>query len=430
VNQRISMSAVRASADSFHGSASPGKSETAGPLAEVLAAVAAVAAEGPEALKDLASRLTQEDDRAATQLPDNTIGFDADARAVPNPKEHDAMKTYGPYPHGDRWRVITRQGRKQQVLSFPTQREAQTELTRLRKQAARQAGIPTEKAIEAYADQLRRDGLRESSIVTAGFRLKGLLRPVLTEPLATITPLRAKELYQALLGAVDTRLNVLALAKKFGRVALENGWTDVTLWADIKPQGRRRCGKAKLGLDESRKYLSACLLRAASADRQVRRAAIASVMPLVFGLRSSEVLGLAARDLDNGGRLLRITAAKTRAGIRTLAVPEWFRPLLLSLVEGLSPEARIFPHEKTWLHHHVVAVCKEAGVTRVVPHGLRGTHADLSLVAAATPLQVSQALGHTNTGVTFRHYADKNLADQQQHQQAVLSLDPTPNPPN
>jgi len=28
--------------------------------------------------------------------------------------------------------------------------------------------------------------------------------------------------------------------------------------------------------------------------------------------------------------------------------------------------------------------------------GLRGVHADLSILAAATPLQVSQVLGHTN----------------------------------
>jgi len=402
-------------------------------LATALSLVAAAAEKGPEVLgnliKTLESALGGEHADPASALPEKRIAIDADAHVVPNQKGHDAMKIYGPYRHGDRWRLTIRQGKKQHVLSFPNPKEAQTELAHLRKAAARQAGVLTEKAIADYAEQLRGEGLRVSSITTAVFRLKGLLKPVLTEPLATISAQRARELYQNLPGAVDTRLNVLALAKKFGRVAVENGWTDVPLCGDIKPKGRRRCGKTKLGLDESRRYLATCLRRATSTNVQVRTAATAAAMPLLFGMRSSEVLGLAVRDLDDGGRVLRITAAKTRAGIRTLVVPEWFRPLLLSAAENLKPEDRIFPHEKTWIHHHVVAICKEAGVTRVVPHGLRGTHADLSLLAAATPLQVSQALGHTNTGVTFRHYADKDLAAQQQHQQAVQALVPT-QPPN
>jgi hypothetical protein len=140
--------------------------------------------------------------------------------------------------------------------------------------------------------------------------------------------------------------------------------------------------------------------------------------------------GLLVKDIDDDGKILRITSAKTRAGIRSLQIPEWFQPHLASLTKGLPPEAKIFPREKTWLHHHCVSLCKLAGVSRVVPHGLRGVHADLSILAAATPLQVSQALGHTNTGVTFRHYADKGLADQQQHQQAVQTLVPAPTPPN
>ena len=153
-------------------------------------------------------------------------------------------------------------------------------------------------------------------------------------------------------------------------------------------------------------------------------------MPLVFMLRSGEVLGLEAKDIDDGGQILRVTSAKTRAGIRSLQIPEWPQPHLASLTKGLPSDARIFPREKTWLHRHCINMCKLAGVSRVVPHGLRGVHADLSILAAATPLQVSQALGHTNTGVTFRHYADKGLAEQQQHQQAVQTLAPTPTPPN
>lgn len=405
-----------------------------GPLAAALAAVAAVAND-PEALarvtKALASGDQGRDASGATSLPDTSI-VDHDANGVvPNPKGKDTMRIFGPYPHGTRFRILIRLGNEQRVQSFSSEIEAQAEVRRLRTEAQKQASITVQKAIAAYAALLRRNGLKEGSVDTAVFRLNRLFKPVLSAPLATVTPAQAREMYQSLSGlSVDTRLNMLASAKKFCRVARENRWTDTLLLQDVKPEGRRKCGKKKLTLDESRKYLATCLMQATSTDSRVRQAAIAACMPLVFGMRSGEVLGLVVKDIDDGGQILRITSAKTRAGIRSLQIPEWFQPHLASLTKDQPSDARLFPREKTWLHRHCVNMCKLAGVSRVVPHGLRGVHADLSILAAATPLQVSEALGHTNTGITFRHYADKNLADQQQHQQAVLSLVPTPNPPN
>jgi len=164
---------------------------------------------------------------------------------------------------------------------------------------------------------------------------------------------------------VDTRLNMLALAKHFCRVARERGWTESILLEDVKPEGRRRCGKKKLTLDESRKYLAACLVLAMSDNRKVRQAAIAAAMPLIFGLRSGEVLGLLVKDIDDDGKILRITSAKTRAGIRSLQIPEWFQPYLASLTEGQPSDARIFPREKTWLHHHCVSLCASWPVSLV-----------------------------------------------------------------
>lgn len=412
-----------------------------GQVAAVLAAVARGVSQDPEALGRMLATVAvpahAEDDQGASAFPDSPIEIDDDASGVSHgrftyrQKDKDMPRYFGPYRHRGRWRIVSRVHGKQRVVSsFATEKEAEKELQALRAAAERERGVTVGKAIENHANQLRRNGLKESSVGTATFRLRRLFQPVLSMPLAMVTPAKARELYNALPGAVDTRLNTLALAKAFCRRAKENGWTDTLLLEDVKPEGQRRCGKAKLGLDESRKYLATCLLHATSASPRVRQAAIAAAMPLVFGMRSGEVLGLHVRDLDDGGRILRITAAKTRAGVRSLAVPEWFQPLLLGLTKGLAAEARVFPREKTWLHRHVVNTCKEAGVTRVVPHGLRGTHADLSLVAAATPLQVSQALGHTNSTVTFRHYADKGLAEQMQHKQAVNALAACPTPPN
>jgi integrase len=76
------------------------------------------------------------------------------------------------------------------------------------------------------------------------------------------------------------------------------------------------------------------------------------------------------------------------------------------------------------VHRNVVAICQKAGVTEAPPHGLRGTHADLALTAAATPKAVSQALGHESLTTTYRHYADQGIAQQHDHQRAVDSLAP------
>jgi integrase len=375
-------------------------------LAAALAAIAAAVARGPDALagamKALASDARARDAQGDLALPENPIAIDGDADGVSNPKGHDAMKVFGPYSHRERWRILIRQGNTQRARSFDSEAEARAEIRRLRAAAHSQAGITVEKSIEAYAEQLRRNGLKERSIATATFRLMRFFHPVLPEPLATLSPSKAKDLYQSLSGlAVDTRLNMLALAKSFSRKARESDWTEKLLLADVKGEGRRHCGKAKLSLDESRKYLATCLVQATSSDPQVKQAAIAACMPLVFGLRSGEVLNRQVKDIDDNGRILRITSSKSRAGIRSLQVPDWFRPYLIDLTKGLKPEERIFSREKTWLHRHVINICKLAGVSRVVPHGLRGTHGDLALVAAATPLQVSQALGHESLTTTF-----------------------------
>ncbi len=58
----------------------------------------------------------------------------------------------------------------------------------------------------------------------------------------------------------------------------------------------------------------------------------------------------------------------------------------------------------------------------VPPHGLRGTHADLALAAAATPLAVSKALGHESLTTTYRHYANEEITHEQQHLAALENL--------
>ena len=133
-------------------------------LAAVLAAVAAAASKGPAALAGAIKALASEGlarEVPGQALPENHIEIDGDAGGVSNPKGHDAMKIYGPYPHKRKWRLLIRNGSQQEARSFDTEAEAKVALRKLRIQAHKQAGIPVGKAIDAYAEQLRRNGLKE-----------------------------------------------------------------------------------------------------------------------------------------------------------------------------------------------------------------------------------------------------------------------------
>jgi integrase len=50
--------------------------------------------------------------------------------------------------------------------------------------------------------------------------------------------------------------------------------------------------------------------------------AVAALMALPMGMRVSEIAERIVRNLDDDGRLLWITDAKTQAGVRRLQVPD------------------------------------------------------------------------------------------------------------
>jgi integrase len=192
---------------------------------------------------------------------------------------------------------------------------------------------------------------------------------------------------------------------------------------ELQGEGKRRRGKAKLTKDEARRYLNRC--RELTRDPKHAEGAIAAAIPLLLGYRASEVTNRQVRDLDDGGTVLQVPAAKSQAGIRSQKLPEWFQPLIASRTVGKGPTDRIFDHDRTWLLHQVKRICRLAGVPEISAHGLRGTHADLSLHAHVTALAVSQALGHTSTDVTFGHYADRRIVDDHQQEVVFSVLEPT-----
>lgn len=108
--------------------------------------------------------------------------------------------------------------------------------------------------------------------------------------------------------------------------------------------------------------------------------ALAAVVLVVCGLRSSEVVNCAVRDLEEGGEILRIPSGKTRAAARLVAIPESIRLHLIELCAGRGPTEPMFgPRWRGWPRHWATRICKAAGVPTFCAHSMRSLHAALAL---------------------------------------------------
>jgi integrase len=195
--------------------------------------------------------------------------------------------------------------------------------------------------------------------------------------------------------------------------------------------GRRQHGKAQLRIDETRKLVDHCLWVARRRKNWERDGAIAVLLAVLLGLRSSEITLRVVRDVDDEGRRLWIPASKTDAGRRTLEVPGVLVPLLAAITADRAPGAPLFPaegehgavihHWRDWPSECTRRLCAEAGVPVVSAHGLRGTHASLAVEAGATGHLVAGALGHESSSTTYRSYA-RAEARQSRTQSRVVSI--------
>jgi integrase len=152
----------------------------------------------------------------------------------------------------------------------------------------------------------------------------------------------------------------------------------------------------------------------AEANENPRGPATGGLIALLLDLRAGEIISRQARHIDDDGRLLWVTDAKTKTGERTLCVAdENLRATLLRAVEGLRPVDRVFCFTRHCFHEAVKRICRDAGVPEVGPHGLRRTFATLATSSGAAESAVAQALGHTSfEGMTRKHYVAPGTVEQ------------------
>lgn len=314
----------------------------------------------------------------------------------------------GPYKHGRVWRVVLTPAPTDgsgRYRVYDTEREARSFVNEFNRQTQ---NITCGQAVSEYLLHLARYGgprknepLRQSSLDSIRHRLTAMLQ--LQEgdrPLSAVTPNEARKLYQARVvnAAVDTQRGELVVAQVFARWCIdEKGWLSVNPWDGIKPQGERTKGKPQLTIDESRRYLAMCL-------EENSAESVAAAALLLLGVRISELTDRIVRDLNRDPCVLSIPKAKTRAGVRVLAVPNVLSAPLVRLCEGKAGHERIFSFSRYALYHHVLRLCRAAGVPEVCPHGLRGSASTNELVSGTALADVAARRGHANTTVTREHY--------------------------
>lgn len=302
----------------------------------------------------------------------------------------------GPYTHGKRWRVVCQTAGKRETLSFATSEEAAAFVDEWR------TGIEGETvsaALDRWIAHKADAGRTPITLATLRNSVQRMLEH-LPPKLHEVDERATQRAYRALVAtgcAVATHRNTLAQCRAMWRW-LAGKATD-TPWDKVAGVGRKARGKTKLTIDESRRFIAAALELGERSP-----GAIAAAVCLTLALRSGEVVALRGRDIDNGGRMLWVQDGKTVNAARAIEVPDLIRPALMRLARAAGNEGALFAIQRETVGYWVARVCARAGVRRVCPHGLRGTHATIAAAAGVTAHVVAATLGHGKIQVTRDHY--------------------------
>jgi integrase len=334
-------------------------------------------------------------------------------------------RAYGPYPHGDQWRVhyVSRRAdgtRKTEYTTHSTRASADLELAGARDEAQ---GTTVKQATDALIAKMKLDERAESTITTAEFRLAHFfnLDKNGERPIRWLNR-RGEELYAKAREnrSADTHQAELDLAKRVGDICVEKRWLRANPFALVKPVGKKTHGSSKprLRVDESRKLMAHCL------ERSDDQHCVLTLAYLLLGSRASELVKRDVRDLDDGGSLLWIDRTKTAAGSRKLRIPDELRVPLLAMAEGRKPDAPIFTREdgtkadRHWAYRHVKRICGEAKVPALSPQALRRTQSDMATDAGETGIAVARHLGHASSTVTDRSYRSREVVNDAKQERA------------
>lgn len=143
---------------------------------------------------------------------------------------------------------------------------------------------------------------------------------------------------------MDTLHGIRSAANGFFDWCIRQGHIEKSPLAGIEIRGRKKRGKPQLRLDEALAFLERAI--AVSDGKRITKrhgsqqetGTLGAATTLLLGLRNGEVVGCRVRDLDDGGKMLWVSASKTEAGVRRIEVPDLLQPPLLRLAGSLCSQ--------------------------------------------------------------------------------------------
>lgn len=316
------------------------------------------------------------------------------------------------YPHGRgvRFRISTGPSTHYWAKAHPEEARARRFAEALAEVLQEKIDLTVGGLCVRYLGRLAVTGSKPSTISSARAKLALLFGDYEGDEVVGITVKRAANIYQKLVdagGATATHHNALNRARSVWRWAKRQGIVTTNPWLEVEKIGRAKRGKKQLRIDEARRLADVC-----AKDILTDDGALAVMMALLMGLRTSEIEKRTVRDVDQDCTVLVIEDTKTRHGERQPEIPEELRDAIRLRCQGRAPEAPLLrtitgqaPHDK-FVAISLRRYCNLAKVPQVCPHGLRGGFASALVEAGALTHLVAAVMGHGSfEAVTARHYA-------------------------
>ena len=344
---------------------------------------------------------------------------------------------FGPYRHGDKWRVIGRKvaGGEAVYQSFESKQAADQFIEDVRGEYSTSVRSVGE-AIDAYKNYLEVDkGNSPRSAEETPKKLRRFFEPNLDDALEVLTHPRCERLYKRVTElkrtksgadgkrvetdkpiAVATHRQMLLEARSFTRWCVGKRWLKVNPLADVRGVGKRNHGKKQLRIDDARVWTDKALALAEAGDL----GALAALMTFYMGNRASEITQRRVGDVDDKGRVLWIEEAKTEESNGAMKIPDDLQPLIRKLVKGRHRDQWLFPaepksdgtvgpHWRDWPRENVQRICKLAGVPHegIGAHSMRGLHSSVLYEEGAAGNIIARSMRHRDESTTKTSYAKK-----------------------
>ena len=339
------------------------------------------------------------------------------------PRRWTGRRALGPYPHGDRFRVVICEAPGERGhRTFASRQEAKDYKDEFNERNAIVGRTVAEALAKYERHYLVGRGNKPRSWADSKWRIEKLIVNMDLE-LDAITPRRAQAMYQALVDyqitakdgtvkgtlAADSHRGYLTHTKTFFAWCVKQRWLEANPFEHVEPQGRKRKGKPQLRRDELRVWLRTAYDLARAGDYR----ALAASMAFMLGMRPVEIVTRLVRDVDDNATVVWVEG-KTDAGRRLLQVPDdEMRDLLRRHVRGRGAGEPLFAwKEGERLHAYhprninewVQDICTAAGVKVVVGYSMRGAHSSTAVEEGASSHAVARAMGHTSYETTAGHY--------------------------